>query len=77
MVARANRHESGPTKETVLSTLIHRAISMPLQRPQALRDRYGSRFVVETLDDAPLDQAATVTEQRAFIEAWWAERTVQ
>jgi len=30
--------------------------------------------LVETLDDAPPDQIATIDEQRAFAEAWLAER---
>jgi hypothetical protein len=32
---------------------------------------------VKTLDDAPPDQIATVADQRAFVEAWWAERRKQ
>jgi hypothetical protein len=31
---------------------------------------------VRTLDDAPPDQVATVDEQRAFVQAWWAEHGV-
>jgi hypothetical protein len=30
--------------------------------------------LVETLDDAPPDQIGTVDEQRAFADAWLAER---
>jgi len=37
-------------------------------RPARLED------LVETLDDAPPGQMATVSEQRAFFEAWLAER---
>jgi hypothetical protein len=33
--------------------------------------------LVETLDDAPPDQVATVDEQRAIFEAWLAERRKQ
>jgi hypothetical protein len=33
----------------------------------------GRPDLVETLDDAPPDQMATVDEQRAFFEAWLAE----
>jgi hypothetical protein len=37
----------------------------------------GRQDLVQTLDDAPLDQVATVDEQRAFSEAWRAERGKQ
>jgi hypothetical protein len=37
----------------------------------------GRLDLVETLDDAPPDQMATVDEQQAFFEAWWAERRKQ
>jgi hypothetical protein len=33
--------------------------------------------LVKTLDDAPPDQMATVDEQRAFVQTWWAERRQQ
>ena len=33
--------------------------------------------LVETLDDAPPDQMATVDEQRAGFKTWWAERRKQ
>ena len=35
--------------------------------------RARSEDLVETLDDAPLDQMATVAEQQAFFDAWQAE----
>jgi hypothetical protein len=37
----------------------------------------GRPDLVKTLDDAPPDQMATVDEQRAFSEAWLADRKTQ
>lgn len=37
----------------------------------------GRPELVETLDDASPDQMATVDEQRAFFEAWSAERRTE
>jgi hypothetical protein len=43
------------------------------RRDEGLRTVPGQRTrpdLVETFDDAPSDQIATVEEQRAFAEAW-------
>jgi hypothetical protein len=42
MVSAGRHRTNAPTKESVLSTLVHRAVSMPSQRPQAVRR--GKRF---------------------------------
>ena len=67
MVESSDYGTSRPSKESVLSTLVHRAVSMPLQRPQAIRLGRGQVFkIAEAIKDAA-DELEAAFQCRGFL----------
>jgi len=73
MVESSDYGTSRPSKESVLSTLVHRAVSMPLQRPQAIRLGRGQVFkIAEAIKDAADELEAAFTMPLGVVKRDWS-----
>lgn len=63
----------GPSKESVLSTLVHRAVSMPLQRPQAIDRGRGEVFeIAEAIKSAADELEAAFAMPLGVVKRDWS-----